>query len=538
MESEGSHNFTEDYGTWMKKILILDSNVLLNDPYAYLNFKDNDVYILDIVRTEVSSKRHSEKGAVGKNAAIFNEEMYKLAQQYPSEILAGIKINIDPNDPNKHGTLRIVKHSNVEPKNLSICLVDKDSRDHLILSEAKKLKENSNQSVIVITDDYKFATDCVLEGIEQQPYKHDKIISDIKDIYKGYIYIPVDAELFDKIEDHLENENNKRKIYLKNSILESRIDVKEIEDDTFLKDEVGSYQKNLISKIKLYNIHIPELTEKTLYPNEFIILQKTYGDSKTEVELVLFINFSDPNKPFLERLRIDEEVCGLKSKSTKADLRNLQQDMFIHLSKVKSIDILAGLGPAGSGKTLLALAAAVEDANLVSGFEQLTKNKKEIKNRKVYVSRTFVTLEKDLGALPGTEEEKTAPLFRPIQDNLNVIMGANSVAAKNAEDNIDFLTFTYLQGRSLNDAIILLDEAQNTHIVDMESFLTRSGENSRIFLTGDPLQVRKLGVGQLNNGLTQVVERFKGCPFFAIVYMQQAVRSNIAEYATILLNRI
>lgn len=519
-----------------KKIYILDSSVILNDYLAIYNFKDNDVYILDVVRTEVANKRESS-GSVGKNARDFNKEILKLAKNHPEELKTGIKINVDPDNKDIYGTIRVHLHTDVKPDLLKICLTDRDSRDNLILNEAKKIQQqNPDKEVIVVSDDSKFAVDSILEDVKVEEYKHDKLISDIKDIYKGYIYIPVEADEFARLEKLLTT--GSKKIFLDDKEnINANINLKEIEDDTFLKHEIGKYQKNLISKIELYYIQLPDYTKETLYPNEFIIFQESYEGEATSRELYAFINFSDVKKPFIEPLRLGQTVSGLRSKSVKENVTNIQQEMMIHLSKSRHIEIIAGLGPAGSGKTLLAVASACEDAGLSTGYKQVTNNKAEVPFKDVFVSRTFVTLEKDLGALPGTEEEKTEPLFRPIKDNLNVIMKQNNVLSDNVYDNIHFLTFTYLQGRSINDAAIILDEAQNTHIIDMESFITRSGDNSRIFLTGDPLQVRKQRVGPLNNGLTQFVELFKGCPFFGIVYMQQAVRSKKAEYATILLNQ-
>jgi PhoH-like ATPase len=517
----------------MKKDIILDSNVIFNDGLAMYNFKDNNVIIMDIVRTELATKK-DERSAEGKNARIFNKELYKLAKENPRDLKTGVKINIDPNDEGNYGTIRIHTHKNIKPANLTICLADKDSRDHLILSEAKKIEEEEEgKKIIIVTDDYKFGTDCALEGIEHQPYKHDKLISDIKDIYKGYIYVSLEGIQYDILMKKLENNN---KLYLNE--INSTIKKIEIEDDTFLKNEMGAYQKNLISKIDMYEIFMPDYTDSILYPNEFIIFQKSFSGENTDKELLTFINFSNPESPYLEKVRTGQTVSNLKSKSIKPGVDNIQQEMFIHLSNLNYIEIVSGLGPAGSGKTLLAVAAGCEKTGLSTGYKQVTNNKANVDYKTLYVSRTFVTLEKDIGALPGDESEKTEPLFRPIKDNLEVIVKNNENLAENIADSIKFLTFTYLQGRSINDAIIILDEAQNTHIMDMESFITRSGDKSRIFLTGDPLQVRKSGVGTLNNGLTQMVELFKGCPFFGVVYMQQAVRSNKAEYASVLLNRM
>lgn len=518
-----------------KKIIIPDSNVFINDPLAMYNFEDNEVVILDVVRTEVSNLK-TKPGSAGKHARRFINEIYKLTNEYGSQIASTDGIKINQENENHFGILRIYVSTNNNEK-LSITYSENNHRDQKILKDAIKIqKENPSKDVIIVSDDKSFGTDIVLEGMRHQSYKHDKVISSIKDIYKGYIYLPIEADDFDKLEKLITTGD--KKVYLSDkNALNCEIEKHIMEDNSFLADEVGAYKNNLTSRINLYHIYLPDLTEKILYPNEFIIFQKSYAGEPTDKELITFINFENPDNPFLEALRIDDSISNIKSKSVKS-VRNIQQDMMIHLSKTPYVEIISGLGPAGSGKTLLAVASACEDAGLSTGYKQVTNNRENVKYKEILVSRTFVTIEKDLGALPGDESEKTEPLFRPIKDNLKVIMKENEALSNNMEDNINFLTFTYLQGRSIDDAVIILDEAQNTHIVDMESFLTRSGENSRIFLTGDPMQVRKQSVGPLNNGLTTAVELFKGCPFFGTVYMQQAVRSKKAEYSTILLNQM
>lgn len=204
------------------------------------------------------------------------------------------------------------------------------------------------------------------------------------------------------------------------------------------------------------------------------------------------------------------------------------------------------VGIAGTGKTLMALLTAYEiyRAGRVS---------------KIEVYRVNAEAGRDLGYLPGTVGEKMAPWAKPILDNLDFIIrrmsgsarftnqpgdshsdrnnGAPSATIEDllARNVLEISPINYLRGRSIHDAIVIVDDGQNMTQGDMKLVLTRAGEGTRIILTGDPDQIDRPEVDALSNGIVQVVERFKGEPSFAHLSMSDVVRSKVAELAAKLL---
>ena len=211
--------------------------------------------------------------------------------------------------------------------------------------------------------------------------------------------------------------------------------------------------------------------------------------------------------------------------------------------------VVSLVGMAGTGKTLMALLSAFElyRAGRVS---------------KIEVYRLNAEAGRGLGFLPGTVGDKMAPWAKPIIDNLDFIirrMGngsrfSNSVADQHGERHagngggasatvedllarniLEIAPINYLRGRSIHDAVVIVDDGQNLTQEDMKLVLTRAGEGTRVILTGDPDQIDRTEIDALSNGLVQVVERFKGQPTFAHLTMTNVVRSRIAELAATLL---
>jgi PhoH-like ATPase len=207
--------------------------------------------------------------------------------------------------------------------------------------------------------------------------------------------------------------------------------------------------------------------------------------------------------------------------------------------------IVSLVGIAGTGKTLIALLAAYElfRAGRVSRIE---------------VYRLNAEAGRQLGFLPGTLGDKMAPWAKPIIDNLDLILrrlsgqsrfsnqmadqgerregnGAPTVEDMLARNALEIAPINYLRGRSIHDAVVIVDDGQNLTHEDMKLVLTRAGEGTRVILTGDPDQIDRTEIDALSNGLVQVVERFKGEPTFGHLTMKDVVRSKIAELATKLL---
>lgn len=248
-----------------------------------------------------------------------------------------------------------------------------------------------------------------------------------------------------------------------------------------------------------------------LHPNEFVILRDEMGSTKSALVKVS----ADGSR--LEPLHLaGEPVWGITS-------RNAQQRMALELLLNDDIPLVTLTGRAGTGKTLLALAAA------------LHKVEDERKYKKLLIARPVVPMGKDIGYLPGEKEEKLRPWMQPIYDNLEylfdvkksgdidkILMGLGSIQVE---------ALTYIRGRSIPGQFIIIDEAQNLSKHEVKTIMTRVGEGSKIVLLGDPEQIDHPYLDTVSNGLTYVVERFKTEAVSGHVTLEKGERSKLAQLA-------
>jgi len=188
------------------------------------------------------------------------------------------------------------------------------------------------------------------------------------------------------------------------------------------------------------------------------------------------------------------------------------------------IKVVTLVGKAGSGKTLLAIAA---------GLAQIFEKTQESQYRKLVVSRPIQPLGKDIGYLPGSMEEKMTPWLAPIQDNLQYLMGNDkeTLGMYVAQGMIEIEALTYIRGRSIANAYIIIDEAQNLSAHELKTILTRVGENTKIVLTGDIEQIDNVYVDETSNGLTYAVEKFKTHEISGHITLIKGERSKVATLA-------
>jgi PhoH-like ATPase len=208
---------------------------------------------------------------------------------------------------------------------------------------------------------------------------------------------------------------------------------------------------------------------------------------------------------------------------------NEQQEIAIDLLLDDSVSLVSLLGKAGTGKTLLAIA---------TGLKKVIED--DVYTR-VLVSRPVIPMGKDIGFLPGDKEEKLSHWMQPLFDNLEYILGVYKRSnLKNSEsllanNLIEIEALTYIRGRSLPGQFIIIDEAQNLSPHEIKTIVSRAGENTKIVLTGDPYQIDSPYLDANSNGLTYLVEAFKGQKLFGHVTLLKSERSTLAELAAELL---
>jgi len=251
-------------------------------------------------------------------------------------------------------------------------------------------------------------------------------------------------------------------------------------------------------------------------PNEYLLLRDQGNGGHTA--LARFDGGSGDVVP-IRKLR--EGVWGIRP-------RNKEQHYALDLLLNDDIKLVTLVGKAGTGKTLLALAAGLQKALEEQAFHKLL------------VSRPIFPLGRDIGYLPGDIEEKLNPWMQPIYDNIELLLGLSKNDRKEGRSHAELLELgyveieplTYIRGRSLPNVYMIVDEAQNLTPHEVKTIITRAGEGTKIILTGDPYQIDNPYIDSSNNGLTTIVERFKNEAIAGHITLAKGERSELAELAT------
>jgi PhoH-like ATPase len=254
-----------------------------------------------------------------------------------------------------------------------------------------------------------------------------------------------------------------------------------------------------------------------VYPNEFALLKDRNAPNHTALS-----KYSAQKGRFVPLLKsLKEGAWGLRP-------RNKEQSFALDLLLNDEIKLVTIVGKAGTGKTLLAIAAGLQ------------KTMEEQVYQKMLVSRPVFPLGKDIGFLPGTVEEKLNPWMQPIYDNVEFLMGlsrADKKAGRSYKELIDLglvaiEPLTYIRGRSIPNQYIVVDEAQNLTPHEVKTIITRVGDNTKIVLTGDPYQIDNPYVDSTSNGLVHVVNKFKHERLAGHITLTKGERSALAELAS------
>jgi PhoH-like ATPase len=258
-----------------------------------------------------------------------------------------------------------------------------------------------------------------------------------------------------------------------------------------------------------------ELARNGNHANQYLLLRDRNNPSHTA------LGRYDGTASRVQPLRkVREGVWGIRP-------RNKEQHYALDLLLNDDIKLVTLIGKAGTGKTLLAIAAGLQKCVEEEVFQKLL------------VSRPIFPLGRDIGYLPGDIEEKLNPWMQPIYDNIELLLGFSKADKKEGRSYhelidlgyIEIEPLTYIRGRSIPNQYMIVDEAQNLTPHEVKTIITRVGDNTKIVLTGDPYQIDNPYVDSSNNGLTMVVERFKGEPIAGHVTLQKGERSPLAELA-------
>ena len=443
----------------MKKVFILDTNVLLNSPDSIFKFDDNDVVIPISVIEEIDTFK-KDQSETGRNAREVSRILDRLRTR--GTLSSGVRLFEDRLDS---GSLFVYLGHNMEI--LPELLVD--GTDNHILAIALTLQKQFGESraVIVITKDSNLRIKSDAFGILAEDFEADKV--DISHLYSGILNLKVDARTINEF-----------------------------------------YTKR---QIKLDGIEI--------MPNHYIVLE----DDK------------DPNQVVYGRFDVHAGVVQMLESQAEGVWgiypRNIEQTFALAALLDDNIKLVTLSGNAGTGKTLLAIAAG------------LAKTTDEDEYHKLLVARPVFPLGKDIGFLPGDLDEKLNPWMQPIYDNLELLLsGGTHTRQKRLSKSYQELInqgmlqvepLTYIRGRSLPNIFLVVDESQNLTPHEIKTILTRAGEGTKIVLTGDPYQIDNPYIDSQNNGLTYVIEKFRNQPIAAHVTLNRGERSELATTAATIL---
>ena len=333
--------------------------------------------------------------------------------------------------------------------------------DHQILAVALSEKTDSRK-VIVVSNDINMRVVCDSIGMESEDCNPERIVESGSSLYHGFTDVLVDDEFIDR----------------------------------FYANE---------------SLTLPEQKEK-LFANQYLMLTSSANNKKTALA-----KYVGANVPLARLATFGKKgVFNIKP-------RNKEQNFALDLLMNPEVPLVSIVGKAGCGKTMLAIAAGLEQT---IGIDN--------KYSRLIVSRPVQPMGKDIGFLPGTLEEKMSPWLRPIQDNLQFLMGNDKVTLEMYMQKgvIEIEAITYIRGRSISNAYIIIDEAQNLSMHEIKTIITRVGENSKVILTGDIEQIDNVYVDETTNGLTYVAEKFKPYDLAGHVTLMNGERSKVATLAS------
>src|SRR5690554_141332 len=461
----------------MQKNFVFDTNVLLHDARAIFKLEDNNVVIPIYVLEEIDTFK-KQMTELGRNA----RETSRVLDEYRVKGSLGEGVPLG-----KGGTLRVLGTT----RSLEGEFLHSSAKDNLILTVALDMQQSEPDTpCILLTKDVNLRIRANAMGLDSENYEEQGV--SVSDLYPGACEIAVPGNL-----------------------------INQLHDDDGLELDLNTYPP----KISSSSTQEPGAQMRRGYTNEYVLLTNADGGSQNSMGRITIEDADEPNLASIAPLApMRDSVWGLKP-------RNKEQYFALDALLDKRIKLVTLIGKAGTGKTILAIAA---------GLQKVTD---EQAYQKLLVSRPIFPMGRDVGYLPGTLEEKLNPWMRPIFDNVENLMGVSAVdkrAGRGAQELIDMgimeiEPLTYIRGRSLPNIFLIVDEAQNLTPHEVKTILTRVGEGTKIVLTGDPYQIDNPYVDSESNGLTYVVSKFKGQSIAATISLFKGERSELAELAANLL---
>ena len=453
------------------KLFVLDTNVLMHDPSSLFRFAEHDVF-LPIVTLEELDNHKKGMSEVARNARQVSRSLDALVADVDGGIEQGIVLS---GLGHREATGRLF----LQTQALEVALPETlaaGKADNQILGVVRALQQRyPERPVVLVSKDINMRIKARALGLPAEDYQNDQVVDDLDMLYAGTLALP--ADFWDTHGKGMESWQQ------------------------------GGYN--------WYRVTGPAVPGFML--NQFVHLD---GD----LPLAAQVKEINGRTAVLQTLR---DYSHLKNAVWGVTSRNREQNFALNLLMNPDIDFVTLLGQAGTGKTLLALAAG-----LAQTFEQ--KRYSEI-----IVTRATVPVGEDIGYLPGTEEEKMQPWMGALEDNLEVLTQGNGSggewgrAAANdlIRSRIKVKALSFMRGRTFMNKWLIIDEAQNLTPKQMKTLVTRAGPGTKVICLGNIAQIDTPYLTEGSSGLTYVVDRFKGWAHAGHVTLQRGERSRLADFA-------
>ncbi len=455
----------------MTKFFVLDTNVLLHDPTSVYRFEEHDVF-LPIMTLEELDNNKNGLSEVARNARQVTRTLDEIVSSHTDRIENGIAL-FEPSHKLASGRLFLQTEaiSNDLPTGLPTA-----KADNQILAVVIHLQRlNPERAVILVSKDINMRIKARALGLEAQDYFNDKVLEDTDLLYSGILELP--ANFWDKHGHGMESwKRESRTLY--------RV-------------------KGPLCPKLLVNEFIYQEGEQPLYA----IVREVSGKS---AQFETLTDYTHPRN----------SVWGITA-------RNREQNFALNLLMDPEVDFVSLLGQAGTGKTLLTLAAALTQVLDTKLYAE------------IIMTRVTVPVGEDIGFLPGTEEEKMGPWMGALEDNLEVLNKTDDAAGDWGRaatqdlirNRIKIKSLKFMRGRTFLNKFLIIDEAQNLTPKQMKNLITRAGPGTKVVCMGNIAQIDTPNLTEGSSGLTYVVDRFKGWEHSGHVTLQRGERSRLADYA-------
>jgi PhoH-like ATPase len=458
-----------------KRIYVLDTNVLMHDPTALFKFEEHDVFLPMQVIEELDNgkKGTSEASRNARQVSRFINEL--IESQGADKIASGLTLTrpqgLQLRSAESIGRLQFQTGSLEQRKR------GDDKADNDIIGAIIALKQaEPGAPVVFVSKDINLRIKAAIAGIASEDYENDRALDDFSLLYTGATSLPED--FWQRHGKDLKSWTDKGRTYYEVSL----------EDD------------------------------EEWFANQFLYLP---GDDQTELRVVK-VEGARATLQIVDDYRNQQHaVWGIIA-------RNREQNFALNALMDPEVDFVTLLGTAGTGKTLLALAAGLAQTMDAQRY------------REIIMTRATVSVGEDIGFLPGTEEEKMTPWMGALTDNLEVLMPSNKEggswgrAATNdlLASRIKIRSLNFMRGRTFLNRWLILDEAQNLTPKQMKTLITRAGPGTKIVCLGNVEQIDTPYLTETTSGLTYAVDRFKSWAHSAHVTLRRGERSRLADYAS------